>query len=234
MTKITEAQINKVIEKLFHLNAHLGHKKNRLHPRAKKFVYQIIDGTTIIDLVKTVELLEKAKEFLKKLAKENKKIVVVATKKNLSALIKKICQKNNISYLTNKWPAGFLTNFNTLLKNIKKLKKMNEEKQTGQWSQFVKHEQVKLNKILNRLTRLYDGVVNLEKIPDALVIVDSKKEKTALKEACRMRIPVIAIVDTNINPDPISYPIPANDDSLEAVEYLINELISSYQTKKND
>jgi len=81
MTKITEAQINKVIEKLFHLNAHLGHKKNRLHPRAKKFVYQIIDGTTIIDLVKTVELLEKAKEFLKKLAKENKKSLLSRQKK---------------------------------------------------------------------------------------------------------------------------------------------------------
>lgn len=227
-------KIDKRIEELFNLNAHLGHKKNRLHPKAKKFIYQIIEGNAIIDLVKTVDLLDKAKEFLKKIVSDNKKILVVATKKNVSSLIKEICRKNNLSYIVNKWPAGLLTNFNTLLKNIKKLKTMLEEKESGQWSKFVKHEQIKLNKKLTRLQKFYEGLINLEKMPDALIIIDIKKEKNALNEAIKMKIPVVAIIDTNVNPDLVTYPIPANDDSPETVEYLIKELIQVINKKNNN
>jgi len=122
-----------------------------------------------------------------------------------------------------------LTNFETLLKNINKLKSMKEEKETGEWNKFVKHEQVKLQKHLNRLEKFYGGLITIDRLPDALIIVDIKKEKTAVLEAIRMNIPVIAIVDTNVDPDKIKYPIPANDDSPETVEFIIKEIAASYK-----
>lgn len=218
----------KTVEELFKLNAHLGHKSNRIHPKAKKFIYRMENGVSIIDLTKTVQLLDQAKKFVADLAKESKKILFVITKKNVSSLTEKMCKDKNLPYITVKWPAGLLTNFETLLKNINKLKSMKEEKETGGWSKFVKHEQVKLQKHLNRLEKFYGGLISIDRLPDALVVVDIKKEKTAVLEAVRMHIPVVAVVDTNVDPEQIKYPIPANDDSPETVEYIIKELAQAY------
>jgi len=232
--KLPEEQIDKEVEKLFKLNAHLGHKSNRIHPKAKKFIYRMEDGVSIIDLVKTVALINQAKKFVSQLAQNSKKLLFVATKKNVAALTQQICQANNLPYITVKWPAGFLTNFETLLKNIKKLNKMREEKEKGSWSKFVKHEQLKLKKQLARLNKFYAGVASLDKLPDAIFVVDIKKEKTAIAEALKTRLPTIAIVDTNVNPENITYPIPANDDSVEAVEYIIKEIVKAYTTVKKN
>jgi len=225
MTKTTD--LEKKIEELFHRGAHLGHRKNRIHPRAKKFIYKIENRQSIIDLTKTVAHLNTAKNFLKKLKEEGKTILFVATKRAIANIIGEICQKKNFFYLTNKWPAGFLTNFETFLKNnIKKMQTMREEKQKGEWDKFVKHERLKLEKQLKKIEKIYAGVDKMEKLPDALVIVDTRHEKNAVAEAQKLKIPTIAIVDTNVNPDLIDYPIPANDDSPEAVEYIIKELVS--------
>jgi len=227
-----EPKVNKKIKELFKLSAHLGHKSNRIHPKAKKFIYCMDNGVSIIDLTKTVQLLNQAKKFTADLAKESKKILIVATKKNVTSSTEKICQDKNLAYVTVKWPAGLLTNFETLLKNINKLKSMKEEKQTGGWTKFVKHEQVKLQKHLNRLEKFYGGLSSIDRLPDAIVIIDIKKEKTAVLEAIKMNIPLIAVVDTNVDPDEIKYPIPANDDSPETVEYIIKEIAASYSNNK--
>lgn len=218
----------KKIEELFNAGVHLGHKKNKIHPKAKKFIYTFNQNTSIINLEKTAELLEKAKEYLKNLKKNNKTILFVGTKKIASKILAKYCQENNLSYITSKWPAGLITNFETIYKNIKKLKKLKEEKQSGEWKKFVKHEQMKLEKKLKKLEKFYGGIENLTKLPDALFIIDIKKEKNALKEANQRKIPVIAIVDTNVNPDLVDYPIPGNDDSLTSVEYLVKDIIEAY------
>jgi len=189
------------------------------------------NGVSIIDLVKTVLQLDEAKKFMVELSKNKKTILFVATKKNTAAITTKICQENNLPYITIKWPAGFLTNFETLLKNIKKLKKMREDKIKGEWSKFVKHEQVKLQKQLNRLEKFYSGIASIEKLPDAIFVIDIKKEKTAVDEALIAKVPIIAIVDTNVDPKMINFPIPANDDSLETIEYIIKELVQAYSAK---
>ena len=230
--KITEEKIDKRVEKLFKLNAHLGHKSNRVHPKANKFIYRIENGVSIIDLVKTVAFLDRAKEFVTKLAKDSKVLLFVATEKNVSTITQKICQENNLPYITVKWPAGFLTNFETLLKNIKKLKTMREEKEKGDWNKFVKHEQVKLQKQLTRLEKFYGGIASIEKLPDAIFVIDIKKEKTVVAEALKTNVPIIAVVDTNVDPEKITYPIPANDDSPEAVKYIIKEIVNSYKNSK--
>lgn len=223
-----EPKIDERIEKLFKLNAHLGHKSNRIHPKAKKFIYRMDEGVSIIDLTKTVDLLDKAKKFVADLSKDSKRILFVVTKKNVATITEEVCKEKALPYITVKWPAGLLTNFETLLKNINKLKSMREDKESGAWNKFVKHEQVKLQKQLNRLDKFYGGLVSVDRLPDALFIVDTKKEKTAILEAIRTDIPVVAIVDTNVDPEQIKYPVPANDDSPETVEYIIKEIANAY------
>lgn len=220
--------IDKKIEELFNAGCHLGHKANKVHPKAKKYIYTIEKGTSIIDLTKTVDLLEKAKKFVADLAKKNGTLLVVVTKKIAVNFTSELCKKNNIPYITNKWPAGLLTNFEMIIKNAKKLKKMKEEKEKGEWNKFVKHEQIKLQKQIFKLEKFYGGIANLEKLPDAIFIVDIKKEKNALKEAYKKQIPTIAICDTNVNPEKVIYPIPGNDDSIKSIEYFVNEVVNAY------
>ena len=226
---------DKKVEELFSAGCHLGHKTNKIHPKAKKYIYTIDNGTSIIDLTKTVELLEQAKEFVSDLAKNNKTLLVVATKRVVSDFISDLCQKNNLPFIAVKWPAGLLTNFETISKNVKKLKTLREEKEQGVWSKFVKHEQIKLQKHLNKLEKFYGGISSLEKLPDAVFIVDIKKEKNAVKEAIEKKIPIVAVVDTNVNPDSIDYQIPGNDDPATSIEYFVNEIVNAYvQVKSQD
>lgn len=223
---------NSLIQVLFEAKVHLGHKTNRIHPKAKKYIYRSENGVSIIDLTKTAELLEKAKQFLTELAENQKKVLVVATKKIAAPFIEKICSDNGIPYVASKWPAGLLTNFDTVKRNVSKLETLKKEKDDGSWQKLVKHEQTKLQKDMTKLEKFYGGLLQLKNIPDAIVIVDAKKEKNALSEAIKFRIPVIAIADTNINPDLIKFPIPANDDSLSSIECVMKELINSYIQQK--
>lgn len=151
-----------------------------------------------------------------------------ALKKIASNLTKELCTKNNLPFINTKWPAGLLTNFEMIIKNVKKLNSMKEEKEKGEWNKFVKHEQVKLDKDLNKLEKFYGGIANLKKLPDALFIIDIKKEKNSVKESGEMKIVTIAVTDTNVNPDPINYPIPGNDDSATSIEYFLREIIEAY------
>lgn len=226
------ADNDKLIKELFDAKVHLGHKKNRIHPKAKKYIYTMDSGVSIIDLTKTAELLDKAEKFLSQLAKDGKKLLIVATKRIAAPAIEKFCRDNNISYVTSKWPAGLLTNFETVRKNVRKMEDMKKAKQEGQWEKLVKHEQSGLTKDLIKLEKFYGGLSELKKMPDALFIVDIKKEKNALLEARKYKLPIIAIVDTNVDPDLVGYPIPGNDDSFSSINCLFNRVMSSYIMKK--
>ena len=221
---------DKKVSELFAAGAHLGHKANRVHPKTKKYIYSFENGVSIIGLTKTVECLERAKQFVSELGKNEKVLLVISTKKIVSNLTLELCQKNNLPFINTKWPAGLLTNFEMIIKNVKKLNSMKEEKENGDWNKFVKHEQVKLDKELNKLIKFYGGIAKLKKLPDALFVVDIKKEKNSVKESGEMKIPVVAVTDTNVNPDPIDYPIPGNDDSATSVEYFLKEIITAYSS----
>lgn len=222
------------IKDLFDAQVHLGHKKNKIHPKSKKYIHSINQGVSIINLEKTVELLDKAKEFLRELNQTNKKVLFVGTKRSASSIISRLCKDNNVPFISYKWPAGLITNFETIKKNIKKLKQLRKEKEEGLWEKFLKHEQLKLEKQLRKLEKLYGGIADLEDIPDAIFIVDIKKEKNALKESIDKKIPVIAITDTNVNPDQVDFPIPGNDDLSSSIESILKEIFEIYQnTKKN-
>lgn len=222
----------KEIEELFAAKAHLGHKTNRVHPKAKKYIYIVENGVSVIDLTKTTELLQKAVEFMADLAKQNKIFLMVATKKISSDKIKELSQTHSIPYVTTKWPAGLITNFDTITKNVVKLTTMKKEQKEGEWNKFVKHDRLKLEKELLKLEKYYGGLVLLKKLPDALFVVDVKKEKNAVNEARKNKIPIAAITDTNVDPDTINYPIPANDDSLSSIEYIVNKVVDAYGKSK--
>lgn len=221
----------KRIKTLFDAGVHLGHKRNRLHPKARKYVYKMINGTAIIDLTQTVKQLDKAKEVLKKSAEEGKKLLVVATKKVASQFVAEQCIAKNISYVTQKWPSGLLTNFEMIMKNVKKMNELEEGKKSGAWDKFVKHERTKLSKELVKLKKLYLGLSLLQKRPDLILILDIKKEKNALTEAKKHSIPVIAAMDTNANPESITYPVFMNDDSGSSVQLVMKELLDAYVTE---
>ncbi|MBI4004579.1 30S ribosomal protein S2 [Candidatus Roizmanbacteria bacterium] len=228
MKAIPKKQPEREIKELFVLGAHLGHKKNRLHPKARKYIYKIINGVSIIDLAITVDRLTLAKTFLYEEAAQDKKLLVVVTKKIVNQYVAELCKQHDIPSITTKWLPGLLTNFTTIIKNVKKLQSLKEQKEQGEWEKFTKHERVKLDKQLKRLQRFYGGLVDLAKKPDILILVDSKKEKNALIEARRHAIPVVGVIDTNSNPEQIQYPIVINDDSSVVLQRVITELIQSY------
>lgn len=216
------------IKALFEAGLHLGHKKNRLHPKAKKFVYKIESGVSIIDLTLTAKQLDEAKAFLKKCAEDDKTLLIVATKKVASQFTKDLCKKHDIPFITNKWLPGLLTNFETIIKNVKKLKELKEQKTSGEWEKLVKHERIALNKQIVKLEKFYDGLVTLTAKPDVLFVLDIKKERNAVVEARKTQIPIIAVTDTNSDPSQVDYPIVANDDSPLSVQFLVSEIISVY------
>ncbi len=226
-TQLTAAQTREV-EKLFALGAHLGHKKNRLHPKARKYIYKIVNGVSIIDLTQTVAHLAKAKKVLAEMAKEGKVVLVVATKKVASHETAKFCAENNIPSITTKWLPGLLTNFETIIKNVKKMEELREQKTSGEWEKFVKHERISLGKELVRLEKLYSGLAGMHKRPDALFIVDIKKEKNAVNEAKKNNLPIVALADTNSNPEQVNYAIVVNDDSPTVTQTVITDLLQSY------
>lgn len=223
----------KAVEDLFKLGAHLGHKKNRLHPKARKYVYQIINGVSVIDLTLTVQNLDQVKKLMKEYAKDGKKLLVVCTKKVASHYVLDLCEKHQIPSVTTKWLPGLLTNFDTIIKNMRHLKDLREQKEKGEWDQFVKHERMALDKEVSKLTKFYGGIIHLDKKPDIIFVVDIKKEKNAIKEAKMNKIPVFAIVDTNSNPDEIKDPIMINDDSFEVLQYILNQVIEAYVSGKS-
>lgn len=222
----------KKLKELFDAGVHLGHKKNRVHPKAKKNIYKFEKGVSIIDLTKTLEQIKSAKQFITESRNNNDQILVVATKRIGSEFATKISRDAGLPYITTKWMSGLLTNFDTIMKNVKKLKELKEERESGAWNKLVKHERTKLDKQIHKLEKFYGGIINLEKIPNTIFILDTKTEKNALLEAMKTSTKVVAILDTNSNPDDVDFPVVANDDSPTSIEYLLNELLGQAKVTK--
>ncbi len=221
------------VKKLFEADLHLGHKRNRLHPKARKFVFKMENGTSIIDLGQTVTQLAQAQAYLKTAIKDGKKILVVATKKIAAPAVTEACREMGISYITSKWLPGLLTNFQTISQNVKKMNDMKEAQDTLEWQAIVKHERTRQQKALGRLQRLYGGIAELKTPPDILLIIDTKREKNAVVEAHKTGAKIVAITDTNTNPEEVDYPVVANDDSPKAIEFIVKELVGALRVAKS-
>ena len=216
------------LKNLLEAGCHFGHKVEKWHPKAASFIYQARDGLHIIDLAKSRQGLIKAGEFIRKLAQEEKNILFVATKRQAKGVVAEAAKKAGIPFLTTRWIGGFVTNWEQVEKNIAKLNRMRGEKTDGSWSKFPKHEQIQLEKILRKIESVYSGVDSLTSLPDSIFIVDIKKEIACLREAIKQEITTIAIADTNTDPNLVDYPIPANDDAVGSIKFIVNYLADAY------
>jgi small subunit ribosomal protein S2 len=216
------------LQALLEAGCHFGHKAERWHPKAAKFIYTKKDGIHIIDLAKTKTGLEAAAAFVKDLASQGKEVIFVGTKRQASGVVKQETQAVGAPYFVERWIGGFLTNWDQIKKNIDKILNMEADRASGAWKKFPKHEQVKMGRYLDRIKIYYGGVLSIKAIPQALVVVDVKKEEPAVREGKRVSVPVVGIVDTNSDPTPIDYVIPANDDAVGSIQYIIHALAVSY------
>lgn len=220
------------LKTLLEAGCHFGHRVERWHPKAVAFIYQPREGIHIIDLVKTRDSILKAGEVLYEAGIAGKTILFVGTKRQAKGVVSEAAKRVGAFYLTNRWIGGFLTNWDAVKRNIEKVRRMRAEQKEGAWNQFPKHEQVKLEKELRKLEMVYSGVADMTTPPDALVIVDVKKENIAVAEGLRRGITTIAMVDTNADPASVDYPVPANDDAVGSIQCVINYLADTYEEGK--
>ncbi len=213
--------VNIQLEDLLESGAHFGHQVKRWNPKVKEFVYGEQDGVHIFDLVKTKEALEVALAEITKTIKAGQSILLLATKKQAKAKALEILQETGISVVTERWLGGTITNFSQLKRSIDTLADMKVKLSTGYYAKYTKKERLLIEREKERLERFFGGITNLTRTPDLLIVVDIKKEITAIKEANRKNVPIIGLVDTNSDPNLVDFPIPMNDDATKALELVL-------------
>ncbi|MDD5495691.1 MAG: 30S ribosomal protein S2 [Candidatus Omnitrophica bacterium] len=209
-----------LIKSLLEAGVHFGHEKKRWNPKMKKYIFGEKNGVYIIDLQKTEQAVTKAVAFLRRLASEGSSILFIGTKKQAQDIIKEEALRCGMFYVNQRWLGGMMTNFQTLKKSIKRLEELERIKKDGTFDKLSKKEASQLNKEMFKLNKNLEGVRALTRPPKAVFIVDSKKEEIAVKEAKKLGIPVVALVDTNCDPDIIDYVIPGNDDAIRSVKFV--------------
>ncbi len=208
------------IEDLLLAGSHFGHLTRRWNPKMKKYIFMERNGIHIIDLKKSLGLLEEACNSAARIAAEGKKILFVGTKKQAKAIIKEQAERCDSFYVSERWLGGMLTNFNTVRKSIKKLMSLQKMETDGSLEKFVKKERLIMMREKEKLEKVLNGISSMTKLPGALFLVDIKKEHIAIDEARKLNIPIYAIVDTNCDPELIDYPVPANDDAVKSIEII--------------
>lgn len=218
------------IEQLLKAGAHFGHLTRRWNPKMDKFIFGERNGIHILDLRKTQVLLELAKIAIRDIAATGKPILYVGTKQQAKSAIKESAEKVKIYYAVDRWLGGMLTNFSTIRKSIKRLESIDKMSVDGTYDKITKKERLTLERERERLRRVFGGIEDLNRQPGAIFIVDIKKEHLAVAEAKKLGIPVFAIVDTNCDPTVVDYPIPANDDSIAAIELIVDTLTDAIKS----
>ena len=219
---------SELIKQLLEAGVHFGHQKKRWNPKMKKFIFGDRSGIYIIDLEKTEECINSARDFLLDITSKGEAVLFVGTKKQAQEVVQQEAIRSGMYYVTERWPGGLLTNFATIKKSINRLKEIEKMREDGTFEHLTKKEVARLEKELAKLNKNFSGIVKMERMPKAMFVVDTKKEETAVLEANRLKIPVIGLIDTNSNPDLIAYPIAGNDDatkSIRTVTSLITDAI---------
>ncbi len=215
------------IEQLLESGAHFGHLTRRWNPKMEKYIFGEKNGIHIIDLRKTQVLVDVAREAINRIAAMGKIILFVGTKQQAKEMVEIQAKKCNMNYVSERWLGGMLTNFSTIRKSIKRLTSIDKMEVDGTFDKITKKERLLLNREKDRLRKVFGGIEEMSRLPGALFIVDIKKEHIAVKEAKVLGIPIIAIVDTNTDPETVDYPIPANDDSMKTIELLCGIMAES-------
>ena len=223
---MTQPQLQQLLE----AGVHFGHQTRRWNPKMRRFIFAERSGIYIIDLQKTLHQIQQAQELLRGVVLKGEGVLFVCTKKQLKAILQAEAQKCGAYYVTERWLGGTLTNFQTIKRQIKRLKELEQGSAEGEFEHYTKKEQLLFDRERVKLEKYLSGIKNMSRLPGALFVVDSKKERIAVAEANKLHIPVVAIVDTNADPDLINVPIPGNDDAIRAVS-LITAAISDVITE---
>ncbi|HTR19315.1 MAG TPA: 30S ribosomal protein S2 [Gemmatimonadales bacterium] len=210
---MTQPQLQDLLE----AGVHFGHQTRRWNPKMRRFIFAERSGIYIIDLQKTLRQIEQAQELLRSVVLRGEGVLFVCTKKQLKLIIQDEAQRAGAYWVTERWLGGTLTNFQTIKKQIKRLKELEQGAAEGEFEHYTKKEQLLLDRERVKLEKNMSGIKNMSRLPGALFIVDAKKERIAVAEANKLGLPVVAIVDTNADPDLITVPIPGNDDAIRAV-----------------
>jgi small subunit ribosomal protein S2 len=222
------------IKELLEAGVHFGHQTRRWNPKMKPFIFDARNGIHIIDLSQTVKQLDSACEFLAGLVRKGGQILFVGTKKQAQEAVKDAAKVCGQHYVTERWLGGTLTNFNTVRKSLGRLKQIEKMDADGSINQYVKQEQSMLRREAARLVKNLDGIRSLEKHPEAMFVVDIKREHNAVAEARRLKIPLVAIVDTNCDPDLVDHPIAGNDDAIRSVRLILATVVQAVSLARGE
>lgn len=217
-------QADKEIEEMMKAGIHLGHAKTKDHPAMKPYIFGVRNTVSLIDLVKTKEKLRDALRFIKETVSKNGIVLFVGTRPAAKKIVKEVAERNTMPYFVERWIGGALTNFKEIAKRVEIMEKLEEEKRSGAFERFSKKEQMEKTKEIEKLNVLFGGIRVMKKLPDAVFIVDINEDDTAVREARRLKIPIIALCDTNSNAALVNYNIPSNDDALPAVRYMVGKV----------
>jgi small subunit ribosomal protein S2 len=215
------------MKELLESGVHFGHQVKRWNPKMKKYIFGARNGIYIIDLQKTIRMLDDAYNFIKDIASTGESVLFVGTKKQAQDVVTEESQRAGSYYINQRWLGGVLTNFQTIKQSIEKLKKIEKMKEDGTYSLLTKKEVAKFEKERLRLEKNLIGVKDMNKLPAAMFVIDPKKEKIAVAEARKLAIPIVAIVDSNCDPDEIDYVIPGNDDAIRAIRLITGRMANA-------
>ena len=224
-------------KELLEAGVHFGHLRKKYNPAMAPYVFMEKNGIHIIDLNKTVAMVEDAAAAMKQIAKSGKKILFVATKKQAKGIVAETAEALNMPYITERWPGGMLTNFVTIRKAVKKMAAIDRSKQDGTFNSLSKKERLAVDRTRAKLDKNLGSIADMTRLPGALFVVDTTREHIAVKEALKLKIPIFAMVDTNCDPNVIDYVIPSNDDASKSIEKIMtsvsNAVIEGLSSRKN-
>jgi len=215
------------IKELLEAGVHFGHQTKRWNPKMKKYLFGERNGIYIIDLQKTLKKFQEAETFLRSVAVRGESVLLVGTKKQAVDTIQEEATRAAMFFVNRRWLGGTLTNFQTITKSISRLKQLEDMQATGKFEAFSKKEVLRLEREMGKLNNALLGIKGMENLPGAVFVIDPKKERIAVAEARRLGIPVVAMVDTNCDPDEIDFPIPGNDDALRAIRVITSRLVDA-------
>lgn len=227
--------ISVTMKELLEAGVHFGHQTKRWNPKMKEYIFGQRNGIYIIDLQKTIKLFKDALQFVEGVVESGKEVLMVGTKKQAQDIVKDYALKCESCYVNQRWLGGLLTNFDVIRGSVERLIEMEEMKADGRWDLLSKKEKSRQEKVYRKLSKNLGGIKNMLELPGVLFVIDSTKEEIALLEALKLKIPIVAIVDTNGDPENIDYPIPGNDDAVRAIELFtskIAEIVMEGKKKK--
>ncbi len=225
-TQTREVPLAITVQDLLEAGVHFGHQTKRWNPKMKPFIFTARNGVYIIDLRKTLMSLDAARRKAREVAAEGKPVLFVGTKKQAKEVIRTESQRCGQFFVTERWLGGMLTNFSTIRLSIKRLRDLEKKRDDGTFEKITKKERLKIEKDITKLERVLGGIKDMGRLPGMVVVVDTRKERIAVAEANNLGIPVVGVVDTNCDPDPVDFPIAGNDDAIKSIRLLIREISS--------